>query len=51
MPHKGKPHKGRTSIFTKILKDLERRKKARRKAGGDAGKEGKRLKTSPTIKG
>lgn len=37
------------TIFTKLLKDLERRKKARRKAGGDVGTQGKRIQTSPTV--
>jgi hypothetical protein len=39
--------KGRTSIFTNILKNVEKRKKAVAKAGG--GKPGKRIKASPTI--
>jgi hypothetical protein len=42
--------KGRTSIFTKLFKDHAKRTKAIARAGGDAGKKGKRIKVSPTIK-
>jgi hypothetical protein len=42
--------KGRTSVFTKLFKNMGARSKALAKAGGATGKKGKRLKVSPTIK-
>lgn len=38
---------GKETIFTKFLRDLEKRNKAMEKAGG--GKKGKRLKAKATI--
>jgi len=44
--------KKKETIFTGILKAIERKKKAMRKASGDdKDKEGKRVKADPYIKG
>ena len=44
-----KKNKGRTSIFTGILKAKEAKEKAVARAGGAVGRKGKRLKVTPLI--
>jgi hypothetical protein len=46
-----KPKRDKKTIFSKLLEDLARRKKAQKKAGGNVGKEGKRVKADPYVKG